>query len=70
MTGQDIYLIKEFREKMKAAGLLPDDCTRIIIDLPCNGQCKVYTETLLKEEAISVICDIAVKIAAEEKEKG
>lgn len=69
MTGIEIFLNKEFREKMVAAGILPDECTRIIIDIPCDGLCKVYTETLLKEEAISVVCDIAVKVAADEKEK-
>lgn len=69
MTGFDIFQNKEFREKMEAAGILPDKCTRIIIDIPAKGICKVYTETLLKEEAIDVVCDIAVTIAKDEKGK-
>lgn len=69
MTGFDIFQNKEIREKMEAAGILPDKCTRIIIDIPCNGACKVYTETLLKKEAIDVVCDIAVTIGVEPKKK-
>lgn len=69
ITGAEIFMDnKEIREKMKAAGILPDGCTRVIIDIPCNGHCKVYTETLLKKEAMEVVCDIAVTIAADEKE--
>ncbi len=69
MTGKEIFEDKDIRKKFEDAGIPWMDCTRIIIDIPVEGQCKIYTETILREKTIDVVCDIAVKIADDEREK-
>lgn len=69
ITGHEIFQSGDIRQKMIDAGILPDNCTKITIDIPADGLFKVYTETLLKEDAISVVCDIVEAIAGEDKEK-
>jgi hypothetical protein len=41
-------------EQFKAAGLLPDMTSRIVIDIPCNDAVKVYYECFLDTEKLDL----------------
>ncbi len=53
----------EFVKQLRKAGLVPDQCKRIVIDIPADDIIKVYYETVADGEKLNniIIDDIIAK---------
>jgi len=48
-------------QKMNEAGIkTPDNVSRVVIDIPCDGTVKVYYECLVNQTDMDIINDILV----------
>lgn len=63
ICGKDTGLI----EQMQKAGILPDNCRRVVIDVKFDGLIAIYYEVLGDERLLDI--DIAAGIKIDEKEK-
>ena len=49
--------------KLIDAGIIPPNCTRMIIDFPVGGLVRVYYSTLVDQEDLSVVFDELIAAA-------
>jgi len=58
-----IGAVSKFVEQLAGAGLIPDKCRRVVIDIPCEGVIKMYYEIVADGEKLGnvVIDEIIAK---------